>query len=162
MRVANSDWCASRIVVSVISTCFCSRIHCAKRSAPRSCRRSRVPGGGASPRWQSGKRAGPGIGLGAARPFISALPLTVTSPRNSSSLVARSRRGVNWNSSGVLSMKRVVHFPEVNSGWAMTFSRNARLLDTPRMRNSRKARSMRALASLGVWPQAVTLTSRES
>jgi hypothetical protein len=50
----------------------------------------------------------------------------------------------------------------VNSGCAITFSRNARLLDTPRMRNSRSARSMRAFASDALWPQTVTLTKSES
>ena len=44
----------------------------------------------------------------------------------------------------------------------MTFSKNARLLDTPRIRNSRNARSIRALASSLLAPRTVTLASKES
>ena len=43
-RVASSDWWASRKVVSVISSGFCSSTHCANFSGPSSCSICRVPG----------------------------------------------------------------------------------------------------------------------
>ena len=78
IRVASSDWCASRIVVSVSSTRPLSFIHSAK------------------------------------------------------------------------------------SGWLITFSTNCRLVATPRIRNSRRPRSIRRIASWALGAQAVTLTSSES
>ena len=42
----SSDWCASRNVVSVSSSCFCFRIHSPNFSGPSSFSLSRVPGGG--------------------------------------------------------------------------------------------------------------------
>ena len=45
-RVAISDWCASRNVVSVISSRFCERVHCANPSGPSSSSNCRVPCGG--------------------------------------------------------------------------------------------------------------------
>ena len=57
MRVASSDWCASRIVVSVSSTRFCSSIHLAKPSAPSSSSFCFVPGGGALDTLTFGSRA---------------------------------------------------------------------------------------------------------
>jgi len=162
MRVASSDWCASRIVVSVSSTRCWALIHCAKVPGPRLLSSSRVPAGAGCVRSQAGL-TGAGSGkLGKVRPFISGWPLTLTSPRYFSSLVARSRRGATLSSSGVWSMKRVVHSPLLNCGCAITFSRKARLVATPRMRNSRSERSMRAIASSELAPQAVTLTSRLS
>ena len=86
----------------------------------------------------------------------------VTSAMKRSSLVARSLRLAISSSSGVVSMKRVVTVPAAKSGWLMTFSRNWRLEATPRMRNSRSARSMRWMDSFAVGAQAVTLTSSES
>ena len=49
---------------------------------------------------------------GAFRPFISGLPFTTTLPRKRSNFVARSRRGVMRNNSGVSSMKRVMQVPD--------------------------------------------------
>ncbi|MCY1240449.1 hypothetical protein D9M69_130140 [compost metagenome] len=81
MRVANSDWCASRMVVSVSSTCFCSSIQRENFSAPSSRRRSRVPyGSGALLSTAGSTGAGSGNG-GSVRPDISGCPLTLTSPR---------------------------------------------------------------------------------
>ena len=162
MRVANSDWCASRSVVSVTSTRRSARIQRAKPSAPSSRSWSRVPLGTGAPMSQAGFCGLARGCTGRLRPFISGLPLTITSPMNCSSLVARSRRGWKRNSSGVSSMKRVVHSPERNCGCAITFSRNCRLVDTPRTRNSRSARSIREIASSGVCPHEVTFTSSES
>ena len=47
-RVARSDWCASRIVVSVKSSFFCARTHFATASGPSARSRSRVPRGRAA------------------------------------------------------------------------------------------------------------------
>ena len=44
-RVASSDWCASRIVVSVIRRPFCFRIHSLNFSGPSSLSLVRVPSG---------------------------------------------------------------------------------------------------------------------
>ena len=46
-RVASSDWCASRNVVSVTSNFFCLTVHWANFRAPISKSNWRVPGGGA-------------------------------------------------------------------------------------------------------------------
>ena len=56
----------------------------------------------------------------------------------------------------------VVTVPFWKSGWLTTFSTNGIFVFTPRMRNSRKARSMRLQASGNVRPQLVTFTSSES
>ena len=45
-------------------------------------------------------------------PIASSTALTITSPRNIRSFVARSRRGLNLKRSGVLSISVVVAFPE--------------------------------------------------
>ena len=108
MRVASSDWCASRIVVSVTSTCFCASIHCAKPAGPSACSRWRVPSGiGASHVDRRQHRLGQGS-AGSVRPATSGLPCTATSARKRSILLARSRRAAKASSSGVFSMKRVV------------------------------------------------------
>ena len=46
MRVASSDWCASRNVVSVISRRFCDVVHSANFAGPSSSSSCRVPRGG--------------------------------------------------------------------------------------------------------------------
>ena len=81
MRVANSDWCASRIVVSVSSTCFWSSIHCENSSGPSSRRRSRVPAGMAAVVSIFGSTGFCSGSAGSVRPLISALPFTFSSPR---------------------------------------------------------------------------------
>jgi len=48
---------------------------------------------------------------------------------------------------GVVSISVVVAWPERNTGLAMTFSRNGMFVLTPRMRNSRNARSIRCNAN---------------
>ncbi len=94
-----------------------------------------------------GRSRGPGLSRRASpgwKPLAWGLPLTMTLPRKFSSLVARSRRGLNAKSSGVVSISVVVAWPLRNSGCAMTFSRNGMLVLTPRIRNSRK-RAMHAV-----------------
>ena len=106
MRVASSDWCASRIVVSVSSTRFCASIHSAKRRGPSSSNNCLLPGGGGES--GSGGSSGVTTRTGAGRPRTTGLPLTTVSARNVSTREARSRRCAVTNSSGVSSMKRVV------------------------------------------------------
>ena len=76
--------------------------------------------------------------------------------------VARSRGARMRNSSGVSSMNVVVALPERNVWWSIRLSRNAMFVFTPRMRNSRRARSARCADSSSVLPHVVTLTSSES
>jgi hypothetical protein len=59
-------------------------------------------------------------------------------------------------------MKRVVTPPARNAGWSNRVVRKARLVFTPRMRNSWMARLMRAMASSRVGAQAVTFSRSES
>ena len=92
MRVANSDWCASRIVVSVSSTRCSHFIHSAKPLGPSSFRRSRVPVGRVPARHAAGAWAG----AGPARRQRAALHLAVAVDghlaEKVSRRVARSRR----------------------------------------------------------------------
>ena len=161
MRVASSDWCASRMVVSVMSTRSCASIHFAKPSAPSSSSFCFVPGGGALATFTLGRRASTML-FGFRRPFTSGLPLTMVSPMNERMRVARSRFFSHLKSSGVSSMNLVVYSAVANFGCVMTWSRKRRLVDTPRMRNSHNARCMRAMASTGFGAHAVTFTSMES
>ena len=78
MRVAMSDWWASRIEVSVIRSCFCSRIHFEKASGPFSNKISRLPVKDFAAGW--GTR-GERIGFSGFQPLAVALPLTVMSER---------------------------------------------------------------------------------
>jgi hypothetical protein len=160
MRVASSDWCASRIAVSVSSTRSSRSIQLAKRSGPSSSSFCLAPGGGAGS-VPGGSRGGASC-AGCARPRVSGLPLTIVAPMRSRMRVARSRLRGQRNSSGVSSMKRVVYSPCTKRGCVISWSRNLRLVTTPRTRNSHRARCMRAIASSGVGAQALTLTSSES
>ncbi len=76
--------------------------------------------------------------------------------------MARSRWTGKSNSAGVSSMKRVEYSLDRNSGCLSRFTTNGMLVLTPRMRNSRSARSIRLIAASGVRAQAVTLVSRLS
>jgi hypothetical protein len=149
------------MVVSVISTCFCASIHCAKPAAPSSSSFCRVPAGGVLATLTFGSRASV-ICFGLRRPFTSGLPFTTTSPMNERMRVARSFFFSHLKSSGVSSMNLVVYSALANFGCVITWSRKRRLVATPRMRNSHKARCMRAMASAGLGAQAVTFTSIES
>ena len=64
--------------------------------------------------------------------------------------------------SGLFAMNPVSHSPAANSGWFSTFSMKARLVLTPLMEVSLKARIALILAFSKVLPNAVTLTSKES
>ncbi len=160
-RVASSDWWASRKVVSVISRRSCARIHVANPAGPSSRSRSRLPVG-SSGRGVTAGMWGTGVWVGTGRSTASGFPFTRTSAMNESSRVARSRRGRKRKSSGVSSTKRVVYSPARNDRWAMRASRNGRLVFTPRMRNSRSARSIRRVHSSWLGAQAVTFSSSES
>ena len=81
-RVASSDWCASRIVVSVNSSRFCLRTHCAEflraqlQQLVARARRRR-----AAVRDTAGRPARAARCFGSTFPFTSGRPLTITSPR---------------------------------------------------------------------------------
>ena len=84
-------------------------------STPSFLNLSRVPSGSGAEVSNVGTCAGiRRVAHGAS--LTLAWPLTITSPMYCSSLVARSRRGVNSNSSGVSSMNRVVQLPARNVG----------------------------------------------
>ena len=78
IRVASSDWCASRMVVSVTSTPVRPSIQAATASGPCASSSAFAPGAGLSTwsRGGEGLRAWAG-GLG--RPVTSGWPLTVVS-----------------------------------------------------------------------------------
>ena len=81
-RVASSDWCASRIVVSVSSSGFCLSTHAQNFSGPSASRRVRVPGGGASASFGNFGTTGSGsVRALSTFPFTSGRPLRLTSPR---------------------------------------------------------------------------------
>ena len=77
MRVASSDWCPSRIVVSVTSARVCARIHSANFSGPSRSSVCLVPSGtGPSMNGTIGAAASAG---GSGRSRVSGWPLIVTS-----------------------------------------------------------------------------------
>ncbi len=166
IRVASSDWWASRNVVSVTNSRSCSRTQRLNFSAPIALNLSRLPSG----TWRAGGVSPlDGATSGGLRPPLaksrrgtSGCPLTITSPRYASSLVARSWRWGRWNSSGVSSMKHVVTPPARNAGCVMRLSRNGMFVLTPRTRNSSRLRFIRRAASRKRRPWAVTFTSIES
>jgi len=86
----------------------------------------------------------------------------MTLARYESVFVARSLGARNANSAGVSSTNVVVAPPDLNVGWSMRFRRNAMLVLTPRILNSRSARLPLVAASSSVEPHVVTLTSSES
>ena len=106
IRVASSDWCASRMVVSVISSLRCASIQSATARGPSASSICFSPAGGGVD-GTVGARGGSASAGGRGRPATSGLPLTVMSPMKVSSFVARSRRRRKSNSSGVSSMNRV-------------------------------------------------------
>ena len=83
MRVAMSDWWASRKVVSVISKRFSSRIHCANFSGPRSNNTSRLPLGTSAWCSMASEFGATALGIAAAgfQPLAVGLPLRVMSDR---------------------------------------------------------------------------------
>ena len=88
-RVASSDWCASRNVVSVSRSRFCSRTQRAEllgaqllQPLPRAVRPRRPRHGGPAVRTRRAARARRGTARAASLGSTSGKPLTVTSPMN--------------------------------------------------------------------------------
>ena len=110
-RVASSDWCASRIVVSVNSSRFCSRTHSANFSGPSSFSLSRVPGGGRRAVRRTRGRGGSRqlvLRVDLALHLRAAVDDHVAEVASAASSPGRCRGGKR-NSSGVSSMNVVVH-----------------------------------------------------
>ena len=157
-RVASSDWWASRKVVSVTATLFCSRSARAKPSGPSESSCCRVPSGAgtSSAMWGS---------LLTGSTLTGALPcgwLTVTSARKLSSLVPRSAEDRAVSRCGWSSMNAVERRPALKSASSSTACRNGMFVATPRIRNSATARRARSTASANVRPRQVSLVSIES
>lgn len=149
------------MVVSVIRSFFCSRIHLESPSAPSFMNRSREPAGRGTVQSTSGTRASI-ISADLRGLAMPAEPFTMTSPRKLSTLVARSFFSLMARSSGCFSMNDVSQVPARKTGWVTTFSRNGILVFTPRTRNSWRERFMMWAASSKVSPHEVTLTRSES
>ncbi len=160
-RVASSDWCASRMVVSVKRSPFRSRAQAASPSGPRASSTSRLPGGGGEARSTRGTGASRSS-LGRSGFWTPGEPFTTTSPIQESSFEPRSFFWAERSSSGWRSMKEVSARPWRKSGWVTTFSRKGMLVFTPRIRNSCRERCMMRADSWKVSPQVQTFTSRES
>ena len=106
IRVASSDWCASRMVVSVISSRFSPSIQSATALGPSRSSICFSPSGAV---WltSGGGAGGCTSAASLVRPATSGFPLTLMSPMNVNSFVARSRLRLKSNSSGVWSMNFV-------------------------------------------------------
>jgi hypothetical protein len=78
IRVARSDWCPSRIVVSVTRTWRWFSIHSASAAGPNSSRICRVPARGVSVRTFGGFGSFTSA-AGRGRPAVSGCPFTVMS-----------------------------------------------------------------------------------
>ena len=111
-RVASSDWCASRNVVSVTARADCSRSARANPAGPSARSRSRLPAGGAAVRSIAGSLL-PGETETGFSPYGR---LTVTSPSQFSSFVARSRDGWLVSRCGRSSMNDVLRSPARKRG----------------------------------------------
>ena len=77
--MAKSDWWASRMVVSVISTCCCASIQSRKPSGPCSSSNCLVPEVTGCVGSKVGTTGAIALLEGMGRPATSGLPLTVTS-----------------------------------------------------------------------------------
>ena len=88
--------------------------------------------------------------------------LTVTSPSQLSSLVARSRDWCTFSRFGRSSMNAVLRSPATNAGSSSTARRNGMFVATPRMRNSASARLARATAEGKSRARHVSFASIES
>ena len=132
-RVASSDWCASRKVVSVtrdpllLAQVGGEALGAELRAAPAASRRAPGPS-----RSMSGSLL-TGSTLTGASPCGL---LTVTSASQVSSRVPRSALGRALSRSGCSSMKLVVTLPARKSGSSRSAIRNGMLVATPRIRNS--------------------------
>ncbi|MPM69771.1 hypothetical protein SDC9_116719 [bioreactor metagenome] len=154
-RVASSDWCASRNVVSVISSFFCSSIHLTSPSGPRSSSICFTPG-------FTGEANLGTVGASKSFLFLASGSLTMMLPIYLSTFVALSCELCIWNSSGDSSIKRVWHRPAWKVGWAIMLLRNAVFVFTPRIRISLMARCILRTAPSKVRSSVVILTSRLS
>jgi len=115
-RVASSDWCASRNVVSVYKILLCCRIQLQKASGPISSSLFLLPLGYSARRSKGGMSGLRNVRLG-SMVFTSGLPLTVRLAMYRKVLVARSKFCVISNSSGCSSINATVALPDVNVGW---------------------------------------------
>ena len=155
IRVANSDWCASRNVVSVTATAGWARS--AAANAAGSSSRWRDPSGGAC------EASGGSFSRGSISPAGgSRSRLMVTSVSLVSSREARSAPGSAEIRSGCSSTKVVCTPPARKSGCRSSARRKLWFVLTPRTRSSATARPARAAALRRSGPRAVTLTSSGS
>ncbi len=157
-RVASSDWCASRKVVSVTASAVCSRSAFAQPAGPSSSRRCREPAGGSAARSTGGSLSA-GFGPAGFGPFGW---FTVTSASQLRIFVPRSREGFCRKSCGRSSMNEVERSPATNAGSSSTAWRNGMFVATPRIRNSASARRSRATAAAKSRPRQVSFASIES
>ncbi|OUD85183.1 hypothetical protein BC477_12280 [Clavibacter michiganensis subsp. michiganensis] len=155
-RVASSDWCASRNV-SVTARAVCARRASAKPRGPSSRSRWRIP-----------RRRLPEVDVGqlvdgphdrGARPFGW---LTVTSASQLRIFVPRSFDTLLRTSPGRSSMKEVLMSPAWKSGSSSTPWRKGMFVETPRIRNSARARLARVTAAGKSRPRQVSFASIES
>ncbi|MPM80538.1 hypothetical protein SDC9_127585 [bioreactor metagenome] len=158
IRVASSDWWASRKVVSVTSSRSEARSAAANFSGPSSSSCWRKPTGTGVRRSIFGSlvRGWTVIGDSPCGLF------TVTSASQVSTLVPRSSEVRAFSSAGRSSMKAVEISPARKSGSSSTAWRKGMLVATPRIRNSASARRARATAWSRSRPRVVSFTSRES
>ena len=157
MRVANSDWWASRSVVSVSAIACCARSAAANVDGPTSSSLWRDPAGGA-PFGGAGSFA---RGSPRARSWRGSW-LTVTSARRLSSRLARSPPGPAAERSGRSSTNVVWVCPARTSGSLSSASRKPWLVLTPRTRSSATARRARDTALCRSRPRAEIFTSSGS
>ena len=159
-RVASSDWCASRKVVSVTASGVCARSAAANPAGPSSSSRWREPAGAGAVRSIVGQLVGRVDRRPAPSPFGW---LTVTSASQLRILVPRSfETACRARSCGRSSMNEVLRSPAMNAGSSSTACRNGMFVETPRMRNSARARLARATAAGKSRPRQVSFASIES
>ena len=124
-RVASSDWCASRNVVSVTARAVCARRARAKPAGPSSRSRCRDPAGAGAFRSIFGSLSS-GSAVSGRGPLGR---LTVTSASQFSIFVPRSFDARPRKSSGRSSMNEVLTLPAMKSGSSSTACRNGMLVD---------------------------------
>ncbi len=156
--VASSDWCASRKVVSVIARAVCARRPRANSSGPTSSSRCREPGAGSVLRSIGGS-----LVAGSMTPGCAPCGLfTVTSTSQLRIFVPRSFEARPRSSSGRSSMKDVLTSPRMKASSSSSAWRKGMFVETPRMRNSARARRARATAAGKSRPRQVSFASIES
>ena len=103
-----------------------------------------------------------GTTMGSNCGFCPLDSLTIWLPMNSAILLALSFPGMKRNSSGVFSIKVVVHFPSLHVSLCKTLMRKGIFVFTPRIRVSLIARIALLVTPLKVLSCAIILTSRLS